>query len=417
MTTVGPTTKGFRLDAETPLAKLVGRPLSDDVFSWPLLTLDDAALEHNIEVAARVCAQRDVEHWPHVKTHMSRELWARQEAAGAAGATVATPVQLRTVHEWGARRALLANELLDVRDALWLRSALEGAGGLEEVWLEVDSSRGVEVLARAFEGASPDVVARLGVLVELGAPGARTGARTPSEVRELAAAVRNAGLQLLGVMGYEGAVAGTVDDAGRARAAAWCGEMRSAVAALAADGLVEGTPVVSAGGSAFLDVVLDELTPPLPDGVRPRVVVRSGAYVTHDQGHYERADPWARIEGAEPLRAAITVWGQVLSVPEPGLALLGVGRRDVSFDIDLPIPLWVRPVSEDGRAGAVRWLTGVRVTELNDQHAFVSLGGATLEPGDVVGLGISHPCTTLDKWRVAAVTRGDDVVDLYTFDF
>jgi len=415
--TAGPTTKGLRLDAPTPLGELAGRRLTDDVFSLPLLTLDDAALAHNIAVAARVCAERGVEHWPHVKTHMSPELWARQEAAGAAGATVATPVQLRTVHAWGVRRALLANELLDERDAAWLRSALEGDGGLEEAWLEVDSPRGVEVLARAFDGASPDVVARLGVLVELGAAGARTGLRSLEEVRGLARAVHDAGLRLLGVVGYEGAVAGTTDAPGRAAVAAWCGQVRAAAEALVADGLVAGVPVLSAGGSAFVDVVLDELPRPSADGSVPRVVVRSGAYVSHDHGHYERADPWSRIAGAEPLRAAITVWGQVLSVPEPGLALLGVGRRDVSFDIDLPTPMWLRPASDDN-LGAALPLTGARVTALNDQHAFVSLdAGTTLEPGDVVGLGISHPCTTFDKWRVAAVTRGDDVVDLYTFDF
>lgn len=424
LTTAGPTTKGLRLDGETSLRELVGRSLTDDVFSLPLLTLDDAALGHNIAVAARVCAERGVEHWPHVKTHMARELWARQEAAGATGATVATPVQLRTAHAWGARRALLANELLDARDAAWLRSAVEG-GGFEEVWLEVDSLRGVEVLARAFDGASPDVVARLGVLVEVGTTGGRTGFRERADALDLARGVRFAGLRLLGVVGYEGPVAGTTDAEGRAAVAAWCRSLRALAADLVAEGLAgQDEPVVlSAGGSAFLDVVLDELTPPLtidadPVPASPRVVVRSGAYVTHDHGHYERADPWGRIPGAEPLRGAITVWGQVLSVPEPGLALLGVGRRDVSFDIDLPTPLWVRSVSDDGRPGPARRLAGARVTALNDQHAFVALdAGTALEPGDVVGLGISHPCTTLDKWRVAVVTRGDDVVDLYTLDF
>ena len=32
------------------------------------------------------------------------------------------------------------------------------------------------------------------------------------------------------------------------------------------------------------------------------------------------------------------LWGSVLSRPEPGLALLGFGKRDVPFDIDLPMP-------------------------------------------------------------------------------
>jgi D-serine deaminase-like pyridoxal phosphate-dependent protein len=48
------------------------------------------------------------------------------------------------------------------------------------------------------------------------------------------------------------------------------------------------------------------------------------------------------------------------------------------------------------------------VTELNDQHAYLRLdSGTALAPGDLVGLGISHPCTTLDKWRVIPVVSDD----------
>jgi D-serine deaminase-like pyridoxal phosphate-dependent protein len=432
--TAGPRTKGLRLDADVPVAALrarlaaaaearpgAGVHVDGGLFSWPLLTLDDAALAHNVAAAARVLAARGVEHAPHVKTHMSRPLWERQAAAGAWGATVATPAQLRTLRDWGVRRALLANELLDARDAAWLRGALAG-DGFAEVWLEVDSERGVAVLAEAFAGADPGEAGRLGVLVEVGLRGGRTGLRDLEDVVALARAARDAGLRVLGVAGYEGPAAAHADAAGLAAVAAWCDALAAAGERLRTEGLA-GTVeplVLSAGGSAFLDVVLDRLRPAQAPGAT-RVVVRSGAYVTHDHGHYAEADPWSRIPGAAPLRPAITVWGQVLSAPEPGLVLLGVGRRDVSFDIDLPLPLWVRTPGSDGRLGRARPLPGARVTALNDQHAYVALDGAAGDggapaPGDVVGLGISHPCTTLDKWRVAAVTRGDVAVDLYPID-
>jgi D-serine deaminase-like pyridoxal phosphate-dependent protein len=59
-------------------------------------------------------------------------------------------------------------------------------------------------------------------------------------------------------------------------------------------------------------------------------------------------------------------------------------------------------------------LGGATVTELNDQHAYLRLGeDAAVAPGDLVGLGISHPCTTLDKWRMIPVVDSDDrVVDV-----
>ncbi len=57
---VGPRTKGLRLPAETTVGDvLAGSPrVTDGAFSWPLLTLDDATLDHNVRTVARVCAER-----------------------------------------------------------------------------------------------------------------------------------------------------------------------------------------------------------------------------------------------------------------------------------------------------------------------------------------------------------------------
>jgi D-serine deaminase-like pyridoxal phosphate-dependent protein len=398
--------------------------IDDPTFTWPLLTLDEAALDHNIATVAGAFASGGVEHAPHVKTHMSRQVWERQVAAGAWGATVATPAQLRTALGWGVpgagRRAFLANELVDPRDVAWLRSALAD-GTADEVWVYVDSGRGVDLLAAGFAGAAPEVTARLGVLVELGVPGGRTGVRTVSDAVVLAVRVNDAGLRLAGVAGYEGPVAGGTSDEELAAVGRWCDDLRAVGAQIG--GLVDGPTVLSAGGSAFADVVTRHLTGPVRDAagaaVPTRVVLRSGAYVTHDHGHYLRADPWTRL-GAQALRPAITVWASVLSAPEPGLVICGMGRRDVSFDIDLPTPLVVRPADAEGRLGEARALTGARVTALNDQHAYLAVdaaAGPAPEPGDVIGFGISHPCTTLDKYRTALVTRGDDVAERITLDF
>ncbi|HEY1621700.1 MAG TPA: hypothetical protein VGG25_29035, partial [Streptosporangiaceae bacterium] len=137
-----------------------------------------------------------------------------------------------------------------------------------------------------------------------------------------------------------------------------------------------------------------------------------------------RASPAER--GTAPgltLRPAFELWAGVLSRPEPGLALLSAGRRDVAFDADLPVPL--RAVTRAGAAaasaglpGAALSADGMRVTALADQHAFLQLPPASpLAPGDLVCLGISHPCTTFDKWRVIPVTDDEGrVIDaVHTF--
>jgi D-serine deaminase-like pyridoxal phosphate-dependent protein len=136
-------------------------------------------------------------------------------------------------------------------------------------------------------------------------------------------------------------------------------------------------------------------------------VLRSGAYVTHDDGFYRRVSPLGRDSGT-PFRPALHAWAQVTSHPEPGLALLTLGRRDVSFDQGLPEPHAVR--HSDGTMSSAR---GSRVSALNDQHAFLEVGPDTpVEVGDWVGCGISHPCTVFDKWQLIPVVDGDTVVDL-----
>jgi D-serine dehydratase len=57
---------------------------------------------------------------------------------------------------------------------------------------------------------------------------------------------------------------------------------------------------------------------------------------------------------------------------------------------------------------------------MNDQHAYLRFASAQTAPrvGDRVGLGISHPCTTFDKWRwMAMVDEHYDVVDAITTHF
>jgi D-serine dehydratase len=111
------------------------------------------------------------------------------------------------------------------------------------------------------------------------------------------------------------------------------------------------------------------------------------------------------------LTAALEVWAYVQSRPERTKAILTAGKRDLSYDVDLPVPLkWVRPHAGVD-AGAIAELDpGHIVTGLNDQHCHVAVpADSPLQVGDMVALGISHPCTTFDKWQVIPV-----VDDKYT---
>ena len=384
-------------------------------FSYPLLTLRESALANNIEAMAAYCDRAGVALAPHGKTAMSPELAARQLARGAWGITVATIGQLRTYRAFGFPRLLLANELVDEAGIAWLAAELDADPGFE-AYCYVDSQDGVAILDQVLSssGARPRAGRRLPVLVEIGHARGRTGCRTDDGALDVAKAVAATGtLRVAGVAGYEG-TAGAGSEAGAlAPIASFCRRLRGLADALAetrpgtaGPGAAAGSGedlIVTAGGSAYFDVVTRELTAGGTAGLT--VILRSGAYLTHDHGYYGAVSPAGRdAVDAPTLRPALELWAQVLSRPEPGLALLGAGRRDAGFDQGLPVPL---RIVRRGAASAVSTVNG-EVTELNDQHAYLRLDETTaLAPGDLVCLGISHPCTTLDKWRVIPVVSDD----------
>jgi D-serine deaminase-like pyridoxal phosphate-dependent protein len=343
---------------------------------------------------------------------MAPQLAARQLAAGAWGISVATIEQLQAYRAYGFPRLLLANELVDRPGIAWLAAELDADPGFE-AYCYVDSTEGVALLDQilaATGGGRP-----LPVLVEVGFPGGRTGARTDTEARAVARAVAaTTTLRLAGVAGYEGGLGHDADPAVLEAVAAFCAGLRHLLQGLQDRGLATGPQILTAGGSAFFDVVVAELTGHWEGRERPTVIIRSGAYITHDHGFYAGISPATRhAAGPLSLVPALEVWASVISRPEPDLALLAAGRRDVPFDIDLPFVVKVRHA--DGTAGEP---AGMEITNLNDQHAYLRLPASSrLAPGDVIGLGISHPCTAFDKWRVIPlIDEGDRVIDaVHTF--
>ena len=412
--------KGFCCVAPVTAAELAERrpPLLGGAFTLPVLVARQSALRQNIEGMAAWCAAAGVALAPHGKTPMAPQLMAWQLAAGAWAVTAATVGHIRVYRSFGVPRILLANELTDRAGISWLAGEMAADPGFD-CYLYADSVEGVRLLAEGFGGAAGRA---LPVLVELGFPGGRTGCRTVGQALEVARAVAAAGsLELAGAAGYEGGLGHDCGPASLDAVARFCRDLRGLGEQLA--GLVSSDRelVLSAGGSAYFDVVAAELTAsaaPGGPGERYRVVLRSGAYVAHDHGMYASLAPGG-ARGGPALTPALELWAQVLSRPEPGLALLCAGRRDVSFDHGLPVPLGiVRPgTSPPGESGPDE-TAGMRVSGLDDQHAYLSLPpGSRLAPGDLIRLGISHPCTTFDKWRVIPVVDDDyRVVDaLHTF--
>lgn len=386
----------------------------DSGFVGPLLTLDHHALEHNLRTMSDWCADHGVQLAPHGKTTMAPQLFRRQLEFGAWGITAANISQLRVYRAFGVSRILLANQLIDPSGLRWLAGELDRDPEFSfSCW--ADSVRGVRLMTEALTAAPPS--RPVDVLIELGGEHGRTGARTLAEALEVARAVADSPvLRVAGVSGYEAAMAHDLSDRDKDTVDDYLRALRELVAELDDAGHFEGLGevIVTSGGSSYFDQVADSLTAPWPTKSPVVPVIRSGAYLTHDDGLYRTMSPFGRdhrLAGQEQsFRPAMRIWSQVTSRPEPELALLTMGRRDVSFDQGLPEPQVIRTAD-----GSVRDLPegSCRVTSLADQHAFLSIAAqADIDIGDWIGFGLSHPCTVFDKWPLIPVVDGTDVVDL-----
>jgi len=366
--TIGPWAKSFPASSWglSPVQFLATAPRQSE-FATPLLTIDTVAMGSNERLMAEWAASRGLHLAPHGKTTMAPQLWQRVLDAGAWGITLATGWQVQVARSFGIRRILLSNELIDPVQLRWLGQELADPDFEFVCW--VDSVEAVEAMRFGLAGAARPV----DVLVELGSPGGRGGARGMDAALAVARAIERAPeLRLAGVGGFEGSYARERTDAGVAAVSAYLDTLAEL------HGRIEWPtkPIVTAGGSSWFDLVAERLGG-LSDVAT--VILRSGVYQLHDDGLYQSVTPLPE------LRPALHAWSRVLSTPEPGFALLDGGRRDFPYDEGLPT-------------------TGVgTITKFNDQHAYLQTHSVRV--GDVIRLGISHPCTAFDKWRLIPVVE------------
>ncbi len=400
---IGAPTAPLTADARAPRWNLLREDLS-----LPAAVLYEDRLEHNLRWMQSFIDEYGLKLAPHGKTTMAPKLFRRQIEGGAWGITVATAQQALVALHHGVPCVLMANILVGRRNMEIVAEALREDADRSFFCL-VDSPEVVEALGRFFSAREQKV----DVLLELGPAGGRTGARDARAEAAVADALGRwrATVRLAGVEVYEGVLKEEADIRTFLRRAV------KALEALMRDGRIDRErPILSGAGSAWYDVVAEEFAAGT-DG-RIDVVLRPGCYLTHDIGIYRAAQ--ARIEKSNTvaqrmaggLQPALHLWAYVLSVPEPQKAIVGLGKRDAAFDAGYPEPaLRFRPgAGERPSATPEHW----KIVGMMDQHAYLQIAaGDDLRPGDMLGLDISHPCLTFDKWRQIAVVDGDyRVIDL-----
>lgn len=399
---LSPTGKGLGdVSSQSPItatAQFGWNLLQEDV-SLPVAVLSNSRVQHNLNWMKSFISTYGLKLAPHGKTTMSPALFHQQLAHGAWGITLATAPQVQAAYHFGVRRVIMANQLVGRANMAIISRLLQNPEF--DFFVIVDSAANVEQLGQFFARAGQ----RLNLLLELGVEGGRTGVRDEQTRNAVLAAIASypQSLVLAGVEVYEGVLKDEPSIREFLRRA-----VRELMTLEAHSLLTAERIILTGAGSAWFDLVAEEWTG-LDMGRPLDIILRPGCYLTHDVGIYKASE--ARIHASNPvarsmqtsLLPALQLWAYVLSIPEPGLAILGLGKRDAAFDAGLPVPAMHfrpqnkgRPGTEAPVAAPADW----QLTAMMDQHAFMKIApDADVQVGDMLALDISHPCLTLDKWR------------------
>lgn len=254
----------------------------------PALLVDAGAFASNISTMSRALPGERLR--PHVKAHKCSELARRQAEAGHRNFCAATIREMEVMAAAGlGEDLLLANEVVD---ASRLRALVDRGA---RVTVAVDSAETVEAAKRA---GVPEVL----IDVNVGLP--RCGC-DPDKAARLADQARSAGLEVRGVMGYEGHAVGLADRAERTR------QVEEAMGILAKAHAEVGGDIVSAGGTGSYDIntVANE--------------IQAGSYALMDTAYAALGLPFAN---------ALTVVATVISVNLAGWAVADCGLKALGMD-------------------------------------------------------------------------------------
>jgi D-serine deaminase-like pyridoxal phosphate-dependent protein len=339
----------------------------------PALIVDVPALDRNIARMAAFFASGPCRLRPHIKAHKTPEIARRQLAAGSCvGLTCATVSEAEAVAGL-CGDLLIANEI--VSPAKCARVAALAAA--RRVTVAIDSPEGLAVLAAAARAAG----ATVGVLVDVNVGQMRCGVLPGDPAVVLASlAARTPGLELRGVMGYEGHVQPVRD---RHEREAQARQSMAALVDTASRVRGAGLPcgIVSGGGTGTYDV---------SGRVAGVTEIQAGSYALMDTDYGEVGVPF------EP---AFFVLGTIVSRPAADRCVADAGHKSTTKDHGLP---------------AVLDLEGGVVTSLNDEHATIAIpAGSPVRIGDHLRLQPSHTDPTVNLHDVFYALDGERVVGVW----
>ncbi len=362
------------MDNGTNLSRdLIGQ--SKFALDTPALLVDLDVMEANIARIVATCRAHGVAWRPHSKAHKTPEIANMEIAAGAIGITCAKLGEAEVMATAGIRDILIANQIVGPTKIGRLVRLAEHADPI----VCVDSIENLIELDEAF-GSSRK---RLRVAIEVNIGMNRAGVEPGPPVAALAQAIANRrGLHFVGVVGWESQATTIADSAEKART------VRDAVAALTASARActaagHRVVIVSCGGTGTFPYCAQQ------PGVTE---VQVGGAIFSDM-HY-------LTNYHVDFAPALTVLTTVTSRPTPTRIVVDAGRKSMSGDAAMPVPLSIPPVS---------------AMKLSSEHTKIELEQPNAAPnfGDKIELIVGYSDTTVHLHEEIVGVRGGRIESMW----
>lgn len=373
----------------------------------PLMVLKKSSMDHNAKTFREYTKKQNVLLAPHGKTTMCPQIFKQQFEDGAWGLTAATVNQVQVYRRYGVNRILLANQLLGEQNIRYIVEEIN-ADPKFQFYCLIDSNAQLDLI---LTGLKKYKISRpLHLLIELGCLGGRTGFRNDEEARLAIDKINQSNDVLFsGVEAFEGILKTSE------QVSIFMKRIKDFLEKLTfSNTKTQEEFIITAGGTSYFDLVISAFKG-FKISRKIVIIIRSGCYITFDSGIYHKAIEKALEEKRlvpETLKSSLEIWSYVQSIPEAGLGILSMGKRDCPYDAGFPkVEKIFRP-----KIGFIEIQPQYfEITATNDQHAFLNFNDKSdIKIGDMICCGISHPCTAFDKWRFIPVVNDDyDVVDGY----
>jgi D-serine deaminase-like pyridoxal phosphate-dependent protein len=280
-----------------------------DELTTPALLVDLDAMESNLHAMAGYFANKPAKLRPHFKNHKSPMLAWKQIRAGAIGMTCATLREAEILVQHGVDNILIANEIAGETKSI----ALAELSRLAIVIAAVDSVAAVRDLARAQRNRGSQIKTVIDVNIGLN----RCGVPPGEEVLELAWSALDQGLEVCGIMGYDGhhqVLPPSEERDEQVRMGAEC--LVHSAELLRANRIP--VDILSTGGTGTYNVA----------GVYPGVTeIQAGSYLLMDTLYQERGSKFRR---------SLSVLTTVLHSSAYGHAVVDCGLKAISSERGLP---------------------------------------------------------------------------------